>query len=83
MAKTTKKTVRFTLTSNSLVFAPGVLRWAMNGYKFKRDRANMVKVMESWPGLSKAEWRGVLSGEIPVTVEDDKVLITLTRKVVS
>ena len=68
------------LTSTEMVYAPGILRWAMNGYKFKRDRKVMIRVMQAWPGLTDAEWAGVLSGEIPHAVEGDKVMIEIARK---
>lgn len=65
------------LTSNQMVNAAGVLAWAMNGYRFKRDQKAMVRVMQSWPGLTETEWRGVLSGKTPHKVEGDEVLIDL------
>lgn len=73
------KTKQVALTSTSMIHAPGILAWAINGAKFKKDRAKMVKVMQSWPGLTVKEWEGVLDGTIPHTVEGDKVLITLNR----
>lgn len=72
---TEPKTVR--LGSMEMISAPGMLAWAMNGYKFKRDRKNMVNVMKSWPGLTDDQWNKVLAGEIPHTIEGDVVVIAL------
>jgi hypothetical protein len=61
-----------------MVNAPGMLRWAQNGFKFKRDRKKMRNVMKSWPAdLTDKEWDGVLEGTIPHTVEGDVVVITI------
>ena len=46
--KTVKEPRTFRLASTNMVSAPGILRWAMNGHKFKRDRAKMRNVMKSW-----------------------------------
>ena len=70
------KTVR--LASTTMVNAPGILRWAQNGFKFKRDRKRMRDVMKSWEaGLTDKQWDGVLAGTIPHTVEGDVVVITI------
>ena len=66
MTKRRKGTVR--LLSDAMVSAPGMLRWAMNGYRFREDRSAMIRVMQCWPGLTRREWQGVLSGVIPHSV---------------
>lgn len=66
------------LNSTQLAFAPGILAWAINGFKVKKDRTKMRNVMKSWPGLTDKQWDGVLNGTIPHTIDGDKVLITLT-----
>jgi hypothetical protein len=74
--KTKQRTFR--LASTEMVHAPGLLRWAMNGAKFKKDRPKMRNVMKSWPtDLTDKEWDGVLLGTIPHTIEGDVVVITL------
>lgn len=75
---TTTEPKTFRLGSNQMVSAPGIIRWAINGYKFKRDRKKMVNVMKSWDGLTDAQWAKVLTGEIPHTIEGDVVVITIT-----
>ena len=79
MAKKKPRTVA--LTSTEGVSAPGILRWAMNGYRFKRDRNALIKVMQAWPGLTRKEWQGVLSGTIPHSIDGDRVIIELGKEV--
>lgn len=38
----------FRLGSSSLIHAPGILRWAQNGYRFARDRKNLLKGEIEW-----------------------------------
>lgn len=71
-----QRTVR--LGSTTMVSAPGILRWAMNGFRFKCDRKKMRDVMKSWEaGLTDKQWDGVLSGTIPHTIDGETVVITL------
>jgi hypothetical protein len=78
-----KKPRTVALTSTEMVSAPGMLRWAMNGYRLKSQRKVMIKVMQAWPGLTRKEWHGVLSGTIPHTIEGDRVIIELGKEVPS
>jgi len=76
--KTKTKARTFRLASTNMVNAPGILAWAMNGHKFKKDRKRMRDVMKSWPtDMTDAEWDGVLSGSIPHTIEGSVIVITL------
>jgi hypothetical protein len=72
-----QRTIR--LASTTMIHAPGILRWAMNGFKFPRDRKRMRDVMKSWEGsgLTDKQWDGVLAGTIPHTIDGDTVVITL------
>lgn len=68
----------YRLGSNDMVHAPGVLKWAITGYKTKKDRKKMIDVMRSWPTeISHEEWHMILTGQIPHKVENDAVVITL------
>jgi hypothetical protein len=46
MPTTTEKR-SFRLLSTSMINTPGILRWAQNGYKFKRDRKALLNVFTS------------------------------------
>lgn len=71
------KTIR--LTSSEFVSAPGMLAWAINGYRFPRDRQNILNVMKSWDGLTDAEWHDILTEKTPHKIVDNSVEITLQR----
>lgn len=79
MRKKRPRTVR--LGSTEMVSAPGMLRWAMHGYRLKSQRNLMIKVMQAWRGLTRKEWHGVLSGTIPHTIEGDGVVISIGEEV--
>jgi hypothetical protein len=69
-----------TLESNPMLNTAGLLRWAMNGYKFKRDRKNLRRVfVESFrhPRLTDEVVDKLLSGELPHKIAGDKVVIEL------
>lgn len=69
----------FKLTSDQLISAPRILKWAMNAYEFKHNQKSMIKVMRTWEGLTDKQWRSVLSGETPHTIEGDTVVITFSE----
>lgn len=63
------------LQSAEMIDAPGMLRWAMNGYKFKKDRKQLLKTFfTGWPGPTEADYHGLLSGTIPHTIVDNCVI---------
>lgn len=57
------------LQSCEAVNAVGIFRWAQNGYKFKRDRKDIRNVLMAGWSISKEEAHGILTGEIPVTID--------------
>jgi hypothetical protein len=71
--KTEPRTYR--LLSSSLICTPGILRWAMNGYKFRKDRKALLRVFtEGFQGpiAPPADvFDRLLKGEIKYTVEDE------------
>ncbi len=66
----------YRLNSNGLIFAPGMVAWAMNGYRFKRDRSNMVKVIADGWNIPKEAVEALLSGQVPHTIEKETVVFT-------
>ena len=60
----------YKLQSTAMVSAPGLLKWAINGYQFKKDRKNLLNVMKSWEGPTDEEWHRLLMQEVPYTVND-------------
>ena len=71
----------YRLGSAPMVNTPGLLTWAINGYKFKRDRKKLLNVFTSaWSNAdnpknpSKETFDKLLKQEIPYTVVDDAVV---------
>lgn len=65
------------LCSSSFLNAPGLIAWAKNGYKFERDRKNMLDVVcGAWPGLSRETAAALLAEELDATVDGDAIVFT-------
>jgi hypothetical protein len=64
----------YRLGSSPLVFAPGIVAWAINGYKFPKDRKAVANVLcQTW-NLTENCAKALLSGAVSYTVEDDAVV---------
>ena len=71
---TVKKQYR--LGSAEMVSAPGMIRWAINGAKFERDRPAMIDmVVATWNVPLEAAMALVME-EVPFTVENEAVVFT-------
>jgi hypothetical protein len=70
MTATTVEPKQFVMMSVPMADAPSILRFAINGYKFKRDRKKMLNIVKSWEGPSDEVYRRLLNGEIEWTVDD-------------
>jgi hypothetical protein len=57
-----------------MVNTPGILAWAINGYKFKKDRKAMRRVLAEGYDLTDKVADGLLSGKIPHRIEGDEVV---------
>ena len=42
------ETIQYRLGSNTMCHAPGIIAWAINGYKFKKDREAILNVVLAW-----------------------------------
>jgi hypothetical protein len=71
MAKT------YRLASAEFVHAPGLIRWAVNGYHFKKDRSRLLNVVTAaYGGLPRAAAQKLLSGKVKYKIEKDTVVFT-------
>ena len=68
-----KPLVRVELPSSEWIHTPGVLAWAINGYKFPKDRKAMIAVFVKGYNLTKQCVIDLLSEKVPYTVEGDSV----------
>jgi hypothetical protein len=57
-----------------MICTPGLLRWAINGYRFKADREQLLDMfVDGYSGEAappRRVFHRLLMGEIPYTVED-------------
>jgi hypothetical protein len=66
----------FRLQSTSMFHTPGMLIWAINGYKFKKDRPALLKMwVEGYPGPAKEAYEALLEGKLPWAVDDAAAVI--------
>lgn len=66
--------MQYRLGSSTMCHAPGIIAWAINGYKFKEDRDNILNVVLAWD-IPEQVAKDLLSEKIPYTVEDESVVI--------
>ena len=72
----------YRLGSSPMIHTPGILRWAINGYRFKRDRKALLRVFtegyqgtEQNPAPSAEVFDKLLKGEIPWEEKDNGVVV--------
>lgn len=66
--------VKYRLGSNPMVYAPGIIGWAISGYWNKPDRANLEKVVsETWKLPIEAASK-LLSKAAAYTIENEAVV---------
>lgn len=71
MAKT------YRLKSAEFVNAAGLLRWAQNGARSKRDLPAMMRVFDAAYAIPKPTLRKLLTGKIKHKVEGEDVIFTV------
>lgn len=62
------------LLSAEMVHTPGLMAWAVNGYKFPRDRKALRRVIGETYRLTDKCVDDLLSGRVPYTVDGDVVV---------
>lgn len=79
-----KDTDTLVLTSNSMISAPGLVRWAMAGYAAStpKNKAALQNVLLSWEDerLTKQVVKEVLTKKRKVEFTKDTVRITLGKE---
>lgn len=71
--------MRYRLGSSAVCHAPGIIAWAINGYKFKKDREVILSVVLAWD-IPEQVAEDLLLGKIPYTVENESVVIEVARE---
>ena len=69
------------LTSSAIFYTPGIFRAMQHDYRVgkrhKATRERAIKTMSDGYGLTREEAEGILSGSIPVAIDDDAGTVTL------
>ena len=66
------------LTSTEMVHTPGILRWMQCRYQTEPFKTNITALFAQTYGLSRPVASGVLSGRIPVTIDEDAGTVTFS-----
>lgn len=66
----------YRLGSSGLINAPGMVRWAINGAKFKRDRATMANIIAQGWGVPEDAAMALVTEKVSHTVEGETVSFT-------
>jgi hypothetical protein len=67
---------QYRLGSTDAVSAPGMVRWAINGAHFEKDRPAMVNVIANTWGLPQDAATALLLQQVPYTIEDEAVVFS-------
>ncbi len=70
-------TIRKQLTSTAMFFTPGLFRALRNDYRIKgKTRQNAVQILSDGYGLPAEEAHRLLSGSIPVEIDEAAGTVT-------
>lgn len=66
--------VTYRLASAEFVSAPGLIRWAINGAKFEKDRAQMIDVVAQTWSVPPDAAEALLTEQVPFSIEGETVV---------
>jgi len=67
---------QYRLGSAEMISAPGLIKWAINGAHFEKDRANLVNVVVKTWGVPEDAATALLLQQVPYTIEDEAVVFS-------
>ena len=70
----------YRLGSGPMVHTPGLIAWAINGAKFKKDRPQMIRIVSDGWSVPYSDAEALLLGKVPYTIEDDAVVFSVPTK---
>ncbi len=65
---------KYILGSSPAFYAPGMIRWAINGAAFPKDAPTMAKVVSEGWGVPLAAAKALVLQKVPYTVEGEAVI---------
>lgn len=68
--------VIYRLGSAEMVYAPGLIKWAINGAKFEADRPAMIDVITATWSIPPEAAMALVMERVPFTVENEAVVFT-------
>jgi hypothetical protein len=69
-------TKTYRLGSNEAVSAPGMVRWAINGAAFEKDRDYLIGVITSGWAVPRDAVEKLLLKQVPYTLDGETVVFT-------
>lgn len=67
----------YRLLSSPLVHTPGIIAWAINGAKFKKDRKRLIELVATSYSLPRPIAESLLTEKIKYTVDNETVIFTI------
>lgn len=64
----------YRLGSSEMCSAPGIVRWAINGAKFKRDRAAMANIIAQGWSIPNDAALALVTGKASYTLDGETVV---------
>lgn len=67
----------YRLGSSDFAYAPNIVRFAINGAKFKKDRQKLVNLIANTWGVPKGAALCLVKEKVPFTVEGETVVFSV------
>lgn len=67
---------QYRLGSAEMVSAPGMVKWAINGAKFEKDRPAMIDVIAATWSVPPEAAMALVMEQVPYTVENETVVFS-------
>jgi hypothetical protein len=67
---------QYRLGSAEMVYAPGLIKWAINGAKFEKDRPAMIDVVSETWGVPPEAAMALVMEQVPYSIDDETVVFS-------
>jgi hypothetical protein len=67
----------YRLGSAPMIYAPGLVAFAINGARFKKDRQQMINLIANGWGVPFGAAVKLVKGQVPYTIEDETVVFSV------
>jgi hypothetical protein len=66
---------RYCLQSSPMIHTPGVIAWAINGYAFKRDQPQMLRIVRDTWSIPEEAAKALLSKAVPYEIDGNNGVV--------